>query len=334
MAIPNSPQWSDRTTLNAYIQAGEARPPIDSDLIQSSAIGPVNLGDSKGKLNSRYWLVFQDYGQVLIAGSINGYWGSATALFNEAATVSEIALTFDQLGRPLVFYRINTDELKLYWYNPVISDTEIKTLAQGQNPTAGFDLPGNASSSISDAMLFYVREDKIYMRVQRDRFLVEYETPVNGVDIDAENVIIESAGARVDNRFQVAYLRGLPDGFIPPDYIPPTPQTINYRYYYRLTSAITYFYLDTPLLTNPATNNITLEFRLIESKNIKAQGLGFPIYCEGEQSIPYPITAIFNSNIGGNNNYVTYCPAGGTIDIRHDGLNSTQQRFTMKYTKP
>lgn len=41
-----------------------------------------------------------------------------------------------------------------------------------------------------------------------------------------------------------------------------------------------------------------------------------------------------NSNIGGNNNYVTYYPAGGTIDLRHDGISSTRQRFTITYTKP
>ena len=41
-----------------------------------------------------------------------------------------------------------------------------------------------------------------------------------------------------------------------------------------------------------------------------------------------------NTNIGGNNNYVTYHPPSGVIDIRHDGITSSQQRFTLRYTKP
>jgi len=313
MAIPD---WSTIETLAPYIKPNELLPPVDKDLMQSVSIGPVNLNDSKSRLDNRYWLVSYDSGTVYIQGSVNGEWGTITALFLEPIVVEQISLTFDQLGRPLVFYRVGEDSLKLFWYNPVIGANEISLVATGIEPKAGFDVPEDTSASYSDALLFYVRDDKIFMRTQRDRFTIEYSTPVNGVDIVAEGVTLEHVGARIDNRFQVSYLQLPWDGFEPPEFIPPDPIEINYRYYYRLASTVICFYLETPLITDPEINDIRFDFDLLESTGIKRSGLAFPIYCEGEQSIPYPITATYNSN----NNGV----------IRQEQL-STAKRFSLSF---
>lgn len=313
MSIPG---WSSIETLDPYIKPDELLPSIDKDLMQSISIGPVNLNDSKNSLDSRYWLVSYTDGTVYIQGSINSEWGSATELFLEPLIIEQISLTFDQLGRPLVFYRVGESDLKLFWYNPVIGANEISLVATGIEPNAGFDVPVDTGASYSDALLFYVREDKIFMRVQRDRFAIEYSTPVNGVDIIAEGVKIEHVGARIDNRFQVSYLQSPWVGFEPPAFVPPDPLEINYRYYYRLSSTVICFYLESPLITNPETNDVRFDFDLLECTGIKRNGLAFPIYCEGEQTIPYPITAVYNSN----NNGV----------IRQEQL-STSRRFSLSF---
>ena len=178
MAIPNNPNWSALVDVLNYQPAGIAKPPnLAFYVVQAISLGPMQLNNSGGKLNDRYWIAYVDNGAVYIKGSQGEQWGAETLLFNEPESIKQITLTFDQLGRPLVFYRINADTLKLYWYNPVLEQTELKALAQGIDLNAGFDAPQDTGQSYSDAMLFYVRDDVIYMRIQRDRFETEYVTP-------------------------------------------------------------------------------------------------------------------------------------------------------------
>jgi hypothetical protein len=129
-------------------------------------------------------------------------WSAPTVLFNEPEPIKQISLSFDQLGRPVVFYRVGDDTLKLYWYDPVQQAAVLTVLTTGIDPTAQFDYPHDTGKSFTDILLFYVRDNAIYMRIQRDRFAVEYATPVAGERL---GVNIVSAGFRSDNRFQVEY---------------------------------------------------------------------------------------------------------------------------------
>lgn len=132
--------------------------------------------------------------------SFIGY-GKSLTLFNEPLPIQQISLTFDQLGRPLVFYLVGDDTLKLYWYDPILQQNTLATLATGFDPEACFDFPQDTGQSFTDILLFYQRGEKIYMRVQRDRFAIEYEAPAV-----RRGFSITSSGLRVDNRVQVTYL--------------------------------------------------------------------------------------------------------------------------------
>lgn len=205
MAIPNNPNWSGITDTQDYIEHDIIRPPmIDiEDVTQTIGLGPENLYDSGGRLDKRYWLLYENpvtEGEILISRGNNGVWEEPTILFRDTQKINELSLTFDQLGNPVVFYRLYADFLKLYWYNSVTSSYEIKDLATGSNLISGFDARQETSVQYSDAMLFYVRDDKIYMRVQRDRYEIEYVTSAVG-----KNVVLRSCGMTVNNRFQVLY---------------------------------------------------------------------------------------------------------------------------------
>lgn len=142
MAIPNSPNWSALVNVLNYQPAGIAKPPnLAFDVVQAVSLGPMQLNNSGGKLNERYWIAYVDNGSVLIKGSQGEQWGAETVLFNDLEPIKQMSITFDQLGRPLVFYRVGADTLKLYWYNPVLEQTGLKVLAQGIDPNAGFDTP-------------------------------------------------------------------------------------------------------------------------------------------------------------------------------------------------
>lgn len=68
MAIPDSPNWSSLTDVKAYPQPAFVKPPVPAG-VAAVSLGPIELNDSKGVLNSRYWLVTQTGNQVQIQGA-------------------------------------------------------------------------------------------------------------------------------------------------------------------------------------------------------------------------------------------------------------------------
>lgn len=141
-------------------------------------------------------------GAVFAGASVNdiGDWGAPVELVEEALPIKQMSLGFDQLGRPIVFYRVGADELKLYWYDPILQTQTLLSLTVGIDPVISFDFPQDSNQSFTDLLMFYVRNGVVYMRVQRDRFTVEYPTGVS-----YPGVRIESAGLTVENSFQVIY---------------------------------------------------------------------------------------------------------------------------------
>jgi hypothetical protein len=220
MSIPNSPNWSDITEVFEYPEPSFEKPNAPEG-INAVSLGPIELNDSKGKLNSRYWLVIQLNGQVQIQGS-NSEWTDPTILFNEPLAIREISLSFDQLGRPLVFYRTEANQLKIYWYDPVIEQNTIATIGEGTSPLAVFDFPQDTNQSFSDILLFYIRDGDIYMRIQRERFSVEYLCPNEGL----AHYLIDG-GLTTGNRLQVTYAQIISCGY--PN-ITPTEGTLGYLF--------------------------------------------------------------------------------------------------------
>lgn len=189
--------------------------------------------------------------------------GQATTLFNEPLPIQQISLTFDQLGRPLVFYRVGEDTLKLYWYDPIAQQNVLTNFGAGKDPTACFDFPQDTGQSFTDVLLFYVREDQVFMRVQRDRYAIEYPCPAT-----QQRLKINSAGLRVDNRLQVVY-EFKDDGYTPPviepppvivvpppepEDPPPSPPpgavVITGRHYYKLPQYLAALITEQPVITN------------------------------------------------------------------------------------
>lgn len=173
----------------------------------------INQSFSQGfafKVNAKLGLELNQSAYKAIPG-----YGPAKALFSEPLEIQQISLTFDQLGNPLVFYRVGANTLKLYWYDPVLQQNVTTVLASGTDPQAGFDFPQDTGQDFTDALIFYVRNDTVYMRVQRDRFSIEYECPAS-----QPGIRLVSNGLRVDNRYQAVY-EYLADDYVPP--IVPVP---------------------------------------------------------------------------------------------------------------
>lgn len=125
-------------------------------------------------------------------------WGTPSVMFTEAEPIIAMALTFDQLGRPIVFYQTAGNDLKLYWFDPVAGQNVTQLIGTGQYPAATFDYLTNINYQESDAWIFYVKGNSVYSRLQRERWATEHLVRTYPTE-----PIIRSAGLTVGGRLQV-----------------------------------------------------------------------------------------------------------------------------------
>jgi len=91
--------------------------------------------------------------------------------------MTEMSFSFDQSMRPTIAY-VQAGVAKLWWYDstiPGMATTEIG--ADVITPRLSFDdkrTIGSQSFLVSDLILGYVKNDNLYMRMQRDRYEDEY----------------------------------------------------------------------------------------------------------------------------------------------------------------
>lgn len=200
--IPQNPVWSALTDNKPYPVYGVI-PSLPSEAIVSSiSPGPAALSNSQGKINSKYWLCYQLNGYLVISYETAGTWSTPQNIVAVTDPVETIGLTFDQLGQVVIFYKLTGNTmLKLYWFDSAIPGFTITDIVDGSSPFACTDYLNNTSNANSDVMIFYVNtSDQIKFRIQRDRYLIEYDS-----GISFPGIIIEDVGIRVDNRLQLIY---------------------------------------------------------------------------------------------------------------------------------
>lgn len=67
--IPQHPNWSNLTDIKNYPLPSFDKPDKLNVTVQNISLGPITLNNSQGVLLSRYWLVTQEDGLVIIRGS-------------------------------------------------------------------------------------------------------------------------------------------------------------------------------------------------------------------------------------------------------------------------
>lgn len=199
---PLHPEWSCATRPQRYPIRVLPKPPASFGNIQAVKVGPLAIGDSAGSINNRYWACYQELGSVYLRGAVDELTWSAPALvFAEAQAIDVLDFTFDQLGRVIVFYQVGT-ELRL-WYFDALAAGFIKRVieADADQPLCGFDLTDDTGDPMSDAHIFYIKNNEIIERLQRDRYDIAYSS---GVEHPAIKLL--SCGMSAGNRFQVEYV--------------------------------------------------------------------------------------------------------------------------------
>lgn len=199
--IPNHPKWSCLTKPQNYPKRVLPRPPSGFGQIEKLKVGPIGLGDSRGNLTARFWVIYQEDSEVFIRGAIDDNdWGTATLLFEEVDPIEVLDFSFDQLGREIVFYQVGT-ELRLWYFDSIVSSfIKIVLVSDGSYPNVSFDIVYNTNNPQSDVIICYVKNNTIYQRIQRDRFDIEYSCKISH-----QGIKILSCGLTENNRFQIIY---------------------------------------------------------------------------------------------------------------------------------
>lgn len=225
--------WSDDTQLKEYATYGIAKPQYSSDNPFKLELGPEQLNASGGNIKAAWWL-FEFNGSEVTASKYNGNDFELSSVVFSVTNIKKLSATFDQLGRPMVFYETNNNELKLFWFDPVLVQNIITEFGVGNYPFATFDIRWDTSNPRSDVMLFYMRSGAIYYLMQRDRYSIEYVTPVV-----ADALFIKEADMTVDYRLQLLY-RYIDTGYNPPQPVPPVVVPTQGRWAYLLSGYQSY----------------------------------------------------------------------------------------------
>ena len=189
--------FSTDTEPSSYNNYGN--PPNVSFAVKNVTIGPAALNDASEKLNDKFWATYFEPGTKDII--LDDLIGGTTAIVNEPLGIKRIGLAFDQNANDAYAWITDTNILKIRFFDGSIPDDVILTLGTAQDVVITMDMKYQPPNPVSDILVFYIRDKAIFYRLQRDKYSIEYTTPVT----DGANQLIDS-GIRTDYRFQVQYI--------------------------------------------------------------------------------------------------------------------------------
>lgn len=154
--------------------------------------GGVALSDASQGLKAKVWRGFVDGNDV----KFEAPGVSASVIFTEPG-ITDLAITFDQNGRPFVAYMVGA-VAKFRWYDALAAGYSVTTLPAGsKDPRCQLDDKRYSQAQTSDIILAYVRLGTLYTRKQRDRYLIEYAMATG---LPAGKLV--QVGMNIGNRFQ------------------------------------------------------------------------------------------------------------------------------------
>lgn len=197
------------------------QPTISLDYLTAYDVGPISQGDlSEGPTVRVYRVFVENETEVYIEAELldkTGWTGTPSLLFDASdsgnlSAIAEIDLTFDQLGRPFVFYQQpngSVNDLWIWWFDSQLGDTTLKFISEGRNPNCYQDERSPKFSELSDILIFYINGDDsaVEWRQQRDRFDTIYTTPLTTGITD---LFLEELSKTTDNRIRLVYLEFQP----------------------------------------------------------------------------------------------------------------------------
>lgn len=132
--------------------------------------------------------------------------GVAPALLLTDTGITEIALAFDQTMNPHIAY-VASGVAKWFYWDTLASAYDTMTLTTARSPRCCSDEKTPQFSGDRDVVLAYMKGDGLFLRLQRDRFTVEYEKepdPDNHAPF-TESTRLTILGMNTGNRLQFRF---------------------------------------------------------------------------------------------------------------------------------
>jgi hypothetical protein len=169
-----------------------------SDLTRDQELGGIALNDPSQGMQVKTWTGYYDAGQVFLEAE-----GVApTAVLAVAAPVDVLAISFDQLMRPLVAWQSGADS-HLYFYDTSLGATTTLNVAGASSPFLTHDDKRVSQTGLSDVLFFYIKAGNVYYRQQRDRFGVERLIAA----VPAGFETIDAVGMAENNRLAIRFAK-------------------------------------------------------------------------------------------------------------------------------
>lgn len=130
--------------------------------------GGVAVNDLGQGLQTRNWTFsYTPEGQIVTTPD-----GGDPVVVISRPGVTELAGTFDQNMAPVVTFVID-GEIFLNWFDSITGQRRTDSFGIGHSPRLTLDDKRDMTTSTSDVIVAYIRNQALYYRQQRDRFGVE-----------------------------------------------------------------------------------------------------------------------------------------------------------------
>ena len=169
--IPDLPNLSDPTISAEFLQPYNR----EKAALLDYARGGINLLDASKGLNVKNWTCELQDGEVYISAP-----GVASFLVETLIGEPEwISLAFDQNMHYNLAYILPGSGAFLYWYDAEVQGYVTESLGAVQTPIIRMDDVRQYTEGLNDIILSYIRGGSLCVRVQRDRFKIEYVLATN-----------------------------------------------------------------------------------------------------------------------------------------------------------
>ncbi|TVR96493.1 MAG: hypothetical protein EA406_11830 [Rhodospirillales bacterium] len=174
----------------------------DGDVVdprQDFELGGVALNDPSQGLQVTWWSAFisEDGDEIFVQRS-----GEPPISILTGTNITEVALAFDSNMRPQIAFK--EDGLNRFrWFDTNAGQQVITDYPGTDTLRLGLDDKRPTQSTARDVLLVYTRDNGLYFRAQRDRYLVEY-TLATGLPPGR----LLRVGMNTINRFQFEYVEG------------------------------------------------------------------------------------------------------------------------------
>ena len=162
---------SNPTLYSAYLPPDNIPPSFTISYQE----GGVGLSDASQGLQVQVWTLSIE-GPITMNDMVISSPNTLPTILLSAPNVTQISLAFDQNMKPCIAY-VSQGNAYFWWYDNTIPGYTIITLpATSTNPQCTLDDKRVLSINLglSDIILCYLLNNNLYMRMERDRFTIDY----------------------------------------------------------------------------------------------------------------------------------------------------------------